>query len=213
MPVPNTWGGRRPGAGRKPAGPRAGVPHRARPWHDPAHPIHLTLRAASGLPSLRDARALPAISQAIGSGSSERFRVVHFSLRRDHVHLIVEARHRLALAKGAKGLSVRLARAINRAFGRTGRVWGDRYHARPLGTPREVRNALVFVFGNARKHGAGHGRLLDPCSSARWFDGWRDLQVPPETRAAPPVVPAETWLLRAGWRRHGLIASTERPAR
>jgi len=31
-------------------------------------------------------------------------------------------------------------------------VWGDRYHRRDLGSPREVRNALVYVNNNHLKH-------------------------------------------------------------
>jgi hypothetical protein len=35
------------------------------------------------------------------------------------------------------GLAIRLALAVNRALGRKGQVVGDRYHARPLRTPRQ----------------------------------------------------------------------------
>src|SRR5437773_4242076 len=46
------------------------------------------------------------------------------------------------------GLAIRLARAVNHAIGRRGAVWGDRYHARALATPRAVRHALVYVLMN-----------------------------------------------------------------
>src|SRR5258706_10271511 len=48
-----TWGGRRPGAGRTPAPGRRAVPHRPRTRHDRHCPAHVTLRATSGVPSLR----------------------------------------------------------------------------------------------------------------------------------------------------------------
>jgi hypothetical protein len=42
-----------------------------------------------------------------------------------------------------RGLVIRVAKAVNRALARHGRIWGDRFHSRILRTPREVRNALV----------------------------------------------------------------------
>jgi len=102
------------------------------------------------------------------------FRVVHYSLQSNHVHLVVEAAHRAALARGMVAVGSRLARAVNRVFGRRGPVLADRYHLRVLKTPREVRNALRYVLLNARRHASRlSGKvLLDPASSARWFDGW-----------------------------------------
>jgi hypothetical protein len=46
--------------------------------------------------------------------------------------------------------------------------------------------------------------LLDPFSSARWFDGWRGLPGPRPGEYGP-IVEACTWLVRIGWRRHGAI--------
>jgi len=121
----------------------------------------------------------------------------------DHLHLIIEADDRTRLSGGLRGLAIRVARAVNRALGRRGAVWGDRYHARPLTTPREVRNALVYVLQNVAKHARGlHG--LDPCSSARWFDGWHDAAAAGTIERAP-AAKARTWLATVGWRRHGLI--------
>jgi hypothetical protein len=84
----------------------------------------------------------------------------------------VEADEPPRFERGVRGLAIRVAKAVNRALGRRGRVWADRYHAHLLRTPREVRNALVYVLNNFRKHVRG-ARGLDPRSSARWFDGWR----------------------------------------
>ena len=76
-------------------------------------------------------------------GSRRRFRVIEFSVQDDHLHLIVEADGELALRGGIRGLAIRVARAVNRTLDRRGPVWGDRYHARALTTPRAMRNALV----------------------------------------------------------------------
>ena len=54
-------------------------------------------------------------------GSKVWFRVVHFSVQADHVHLIVEADSRLGLIRGVQGLAVRCAKAINRELGGAGR--------------------------------------------------------------------------------------------
>ena len=59
---------------------------------------------------------------------------------------------REALSRAMKGLGVRLARGLNKLWGRWGRVVKDRYHDRALKTPREVRNALVYVLHNVKKH-------------------------------------------------------------
>ena len=105
------------------------------------------------------------------------------------------------------------APAPSTALGRRGRMWRERYHARPLATPREVRLGLIYVLQNWRKAVRGADRL-DPQSSARWFDGWRgprpawSLPFPEE---APVVRPARTWLLTTGWKRLGLIGFDERP--
>ncbi|MGH9200579.1 MAG: hypothetical protein ACRD2A_05010, partial [Vicinamibacterales bacterium] len=90
-----------------------------------------------------------------------------------------------------------------------GRVFADRYHARPLESPRQVRLALVYVLQNWLHHVKG-AEGVDTRSSGHWFDGWAE-PVPPATRT-PAVAPAQTWLLRVGWRRHGLIRLSEGPA-
>jgi len=128
----------------------------------------------------------------------------------DHLHLIVEADSSDALSRGMRGLVIRCALAVNRAVQRKGAVWGDRYHASALRTPRMVRNALVYVLANARKHLRARSGL-DPCSSARFFDGFANRSAVRSPDRAPTKGP-RTWLLRVGWRRHGLIDPKEGPA-
>ena len=194
---PRRWGGRRAGAGRKPNGARAGVAHEARPALSRNHPVHVTLRVVRGLPNLRHRKQRKAIFGAFAKGKERfGFRLVHFSVQHDHVHLVVEAEGERSLTRGMQGLTIRVARALNRKLERQGRVFADRYHAHTLKTPREVRNALGYVLKNDTKHGAAlegqsslgasayrrgpGGRVplrvsLDPCSSAVVFDGWAGL--------------------------------------
>jgi hypothetical protein len=122
-------------------------------------------------------------------------------------------------------LAIRLARAVNRALRRSGRVLADRYHLRVLRTPTQVRHALRYVLLNARRHAAKAARgvaratsgtvRLDPASSARWFGGWRPQALArvawPRTADPPAVSSAHTWLLAVGWRRLGLLDPADVP--
>ncbi|HTE49846.1 MAG TPA: hypothetical protein VK698_03165 [Kofleriaceae bacterium] len=164
----------------------------------------------------------------IAGGHRADFRVVEFSVQSNHLHLIVEAGGAAGLTRGMIGLEVRLARRLNRALGRRGRLFGERYHARSLRTPTEVRLALRYVLLNHRHHAAQRrdrsssaapGRALDPCSSGLWFDGWTTPLQPREgwqreLLAEPrPNARATVWLLTTGWRRRGLLDRGELPGR
>ena len=56
-------------------------------------PAHITIRAALGLPSLRQQVVAQAIGHVIRTMRAVRddFRIVEFSIQSNHVHLIVEA--------------------------------------------------------------------------------------------------------------------------
>ena len=203
------WGGRRAGAGRKRVAVRASPPHRTRPRHVGRWPVHVTLRAREGLHSFRSALVFPFIRRSLAAAHKAAFRIVHFSVQSDHVHLVVEGDDRISLVRGVQGLAVRCAKAVNRVLRRRGRVWSSRYHARALRTPAETRRGLVYVLLNFRKHlRAAPG--IDPRSSGPWFDGWRKTAPPP--RDASPTLPGRTWLSTIGWRRAGgPLGGDERP--
>jgi len=188
----------------------------------PRHPQHVTLRIRGGVRSLRRYRLVRVVRECIRRGHKPTFRVVHFTVLANHLHLIVEARCATTLARGMQGLEVRIARLLNRALARRGSLFAERYHARSLRTPREVKNAIRYVLLNVRHHAAAQGQRLppawiDPFSSAPWFDGWARpfiVRVPwiHELRAQPPpTAPPTVWLLTDGWRRAGLIDHEEIP--
>jgi REP-associated tyrosine transposase len=216
FPTPRTWGGRRPGAGRKP-GKNPRIPHVRRGPFRRVLPAHVTIRVRSDVPSLRTVPIVHEIERTFSVGRERPgFRLVHYSLQGNHAHFIVEAQDHEALGRGMMAIGSRLARAVNRVAGRAGRVLADRYHARVLPTPKEVHGALRYVLLNARKHAAkareaiGKGVRLDPASSARWFDGWKlkSRSIDDSARSpdeCPSVARARTWLLSVGWRRHGLL--------
>ena len=210
---PPTHGGARAGSGPKPRGDRPCVSHHGRPEIARSTPAHVTLRVLSHVWNLRSRRALAVVERALtGARTWREFRVVHFSVQGDHLHLVVEADDNRALSEGMQGLSVRLAKGINRLMGRRGKVFADRFHARVLETPSEVRNALAYVLLNHRSHlsriGAPAPASLDRFSSAAALDGWRDGPSPePPSVTSPPA----TWLLRTGWKRRGLLSPRELP--
>jgi len=150
-------------------------------------------------------------------GHRADFRVVEFSVQSNHVHLIVEAGGADGLTRGMIGLEVRLARRLNRALGRRGRLFAERYHARSLRTPTEVRFALRYVLLNHHHHAGASGAALDPCSSALWFDGWKTRVQPREAwqrellGVPRPHAAATVWLLTIGWKRSGLLGRDEVP--
>ncbi len=208
-----SWGGARKGAGRKPKnGVAAGVKHEPRDPLSSRHPAHVTLKLRSGLRRMRQKAEYAALRMAFAKGRDRfGFRLCHYAVLNDHLHLIVEAEDGAALRRGLQGLAIRIARALNRLWRRKGKVFADRYHSRALPTPREVRNALAYVMGNARHHAAA-GRMvravqaIDVYSSAPWFDGFRErVTVRGLDTIERPLADARSWLLSTGWRRHGLI--------
>ncbi len=198
-------GGRRPGAGR-PKEEGAGVSHLTRAPLAARFPVHVTLRVRDGMPSLRRNRALAAIGGAFHAGHDRfGFRLNHYSIQSNHIHLIVEAKDRTALTRGMQGLSIRIAKALNRLWHRRGKLFSDRYHDHILRTPREVKNALAYVLLNLERHGILAIDGPDRCTSAQSFDGWRHHRPHPDNPLLLPTARPRTWLLTKGWRRHGLI--------
>jgi REP element-mobilizing transposase RayT len=170
------------------------------------------MRVKQGVPSLRRRVLLRELRRSF-SRACERgsFRLVHYSVQRNHAHLIVEAAGKRALADGMKSIAARFARAVNRVFGRSGAVLDGRFHSVVLATPTQVRHALRYVLLNARKHGANLTGI-DPASSGRWFDGWRAGSLVANPIGVPrEVAVPRAWLLRRGWRRVGLIDVGEHP--
>ena len=172
-----TWGGVRPGAGRPRTRERAGVVHRRRPVLKARFPVHVTWRMRKDVEYLRKPKCFGALARAFWRGANRfGFRLVHYSVQGNHLHLLVEAKDERSLSRGMNGLGVRIAKGLNRVLGRSGKVLEDRYHGHILKTPTEVRHARNYLLGNAWKHRGERGR--DPYASAR------------------PVVGPETWLMR-----------------
>jgi REP element-mobilizing transposase RayT len=201
--------------------------------------VHVTMKLRAEVGNLRTGSKAKVIRKSIaaatigaatsGAGATAAvrrndFRVVDWSIQGNHIHLVVEAVGSVRLSREMQGLSVRIARGLNGKLDRQGSVFADRYHARILKTPREVRNAKAYVLLNARRHAVQRGRScqrnwMDPYSSWAWFDGWKDCSSTAvhKARAGPDKercgAAGKTWLMRVGWRRYGLISINEVPGR
>ena len=222
-------GGKRPGAGRPPKGPRSSERHEARPRLTGRHPILVTARVVGAVGSLRKRHIYRALRFALyTSAAREDFRVVHVSMQRTHLHLVVEAARKTALSSGMQGLLISAARHINLEIAsrtgkpRSGKVFPDRYHARVLTSPRQCRNAVSYVLNNWRRHQEDRADIarawtLDPFSSAVNFGGWKELAGSPflfpvrDTYDRLLTCTPQTWLLRTGWTKHGLVGAREVP--
>src|SRR5262245_27053800 len=224
-------GGKRKGAGRKPKGERAGSAHKARPDVELRHPLHVVLRVVPAVGSLRRRDMYKAIRAAtIVAAVRERIRIAHISLQRNHVHMLVEANDKGALARGMQGFQISAARNINTALGdgrfrrRRGQVFSDRYHVEVITSPRQARSTLSYMLNNWRKHredqqGLASTWLVDPFSSGISFPDWIELEGkafmwPMRATYDPLIVRRpQSWLLREGWKLAGTVSARDVPSR
>jgi REP element-mobilizing transposase RayT len=224
-------GGKRRGAGRPPKGKRAGSPHQERPLLPARYPVHVVLRVVNAVGNLRRRCAYQAVREAtLTAALREDFRIVQLSIQRTHLHLLVEANDKAALARGMQGFQISAARHLNAAISkgkpgprRRGVVFPDRYHAEIITSPRQARHALSYVMNNWRKHREDlrapmSGWAVDWFSSAAMFTGWVEYGAESFLWRGPPsydplvVYQPRTWLLREGWKRSGSISCREVPS-
>jgi REP element-mobilizing transposase RayT len=216
--------------GRPRKGARAGSPHKKRPELKPRYPVHAVLRVHSAIGSLRKRFMYQALREAtlsvalreLHDRETGAFRIVHISIQRDHVHLIVEADNKTALSRGMQSFQISAAKHLNRAVSRDraerrrGAVFPDRFYQEIIKTPTQARNALSYVLNNWRKHREDRGELqrtwkVDPFSTGALFMGWKELEgqlwMWPLRETYQPLVVYRptTWLLREGWERAGSI--------
>ena len=212
-------GGYRAGAGRPSGRSDHYVPHVPRPDVTRHNAVHVTLRVVEGVPSLRRPRPAELVEGVFrAERQAKGFRLVHYAIRSNHLHLVCEADEQQALSRGVQRLASRIARRLNRLLGRAGRYFRDRFHCCVVRSPRQARNLLAYVLLNEHKDRAAKGvRLggIDTYSSGVFFDGWADSFARPLSREGPAaeqtaVTAPKSWLLRVGWRRHGLVRTTEK---
>jgi REP element-mobilizing transposase RayT len=187
-------GGKRAGAGRKlAAGKRRSVSHKRRPALNRRHPVHVVMRVRDDVTNLRG----PAFGTLLHAFREVKarsgFRLVHFSVQSNHIHLVVEADDEIALSRAMQSLAIRIAKNLNQALSRSGQVFSDHYFAEQMKSPAQVRHTLRYVLRNVDHHrGRALGRV-DPRASELYLT---IVALP----AGAPVSQPKTWLLRVGWR-------------
>jgi REP element-mobilizing transposase RayT len=224
-------GGKRRRAGRKSRNARSGARHEKRPAIKPHYALHVVMRVVNAVGNMRRRSMYKAMRDAsIIAALRERFRIVHISIQRTHIHMLVEADTKLALARGMQGFQISVARNVNTALGidkyrrRRGPVFADRYHLEVITSPKRARCALSYVLNNWRKHredqrGLARTWLVDPFSSGISFPDWQELDdralMWPIRATYDPLVVyrPRSWLLRDGWKLHGPISARDIPSK
>ena len=215
---------RRPGSKRPGPKPkaRAGSPHKTRPELKARHPVHVVLRVVGAVGNLRRRATYKAVREAtLTTARREDFRIVHLSIQRNHLHLLVEADDKGALASGMQGFQISAAKHLNAAISkdrpgprRRGAVFPHRYYAEVIKTPTQARHALSYVINNWRKHREDRTEVtrlwkIDWFSTAVMFPGWEEYGEEAFLWRGPPtydplvVYLPRTWLLREGYKRGG----------
>ena len=168
------------------------MPHDRRPELGKATAVHVTLRCTSKTPHLRTKRRFRCIKRAVAKANRNvAFRVVHYAVLGNHLHVIVEADSKRALSKGVQTLALSISRSLNaqsvracggnldprrgawsKRAGWLGKVFRDRYHSHELTTPAELAQAVRYVLNNALKH---YGRVLAVRVGRRQVDAFCSL--------------------------------------
>lgn len=135
--------------------------HLRRPAVTGVEPVQVTLKLQPDLPSLRSPALKASVEQAIDAGH-ERFgmRLLRYSLDKDGLSLVVMAPNRRALSRGIQGISVRIARAVNRKLERKGRLFADRYEAELVGGRAASAASRTVSDGAAAKAKASSSRAV-----------------------------------------------------
>jgi REP element-mobilizing transposase RayT len=187
---------------------------RARPEITGETPVHVAVRVRKGTWKLRTKRCLRIIREAmIAANAKIRFRITHYSVQGNHLHMMVEADDKYALSRAMRSLSIRIAKRLNALMKERGVRIPTRYHMSVTKTAQDVRLALRYILNNYRRHAADWGEecppgWVDPYSSGPWFKYWcrptaasRD----PCPMLASGIVEAQSFLLTEAWKAYGLL--------
>jgi REP element-mobilizing transposase RayT len=154
LPAPKCGhGGARKGAGRKRRADGAKDPHIKRERFTARMPVQVTLKMRPDVANLRRKKVFKKVEVALQTGANrDDGKVCDFSVQGDHLHFIVDAANNKALTSVVSSVAIRIAKQVNKLSGRKGRVFSDRYHARVLRSPSEVRTSRHYILNNFRKH-------------------------------------------------------------
>src|SRR6185369_15080056 len=86
-------------------------------------PVHVALRVVDAIKSLRKRHMYKAVREAtiaiacreLHDDPENAFRIIHISIQRNHIHLIVETQNKTALSRGMQAFQISAAKHLNRA--------------------------------------------------------------------------------------------------
>lgn len=160
------WGGRRPWSGRKRIHSK-GVAHRTREEVTRRTPMHVNFRYKT---VIRHKTSLRLLKRAIVNARRFGLRIIHYSMQKNHIHLIIEADNNEILTRGMRSLTITFAKGLKQ-----GRIQVQRYHLHVLRSVRETKNAVHYVLFNEQKHETGTCSTVDGFSSLLCLENAMDL--------------------------------------
>ena len=146
-----THGGRRPNSGRKRLH-SPGVSHSERQKITRHTPLHINFKYKV---FIRNLSMIEILERACLNASKYEFRVTHYTIQTNHIHLIAEAENNEVLIKGMRSLTNTIVKLVGK-----GSIQTERYHLHVLKTPNEVRNAVQYVLNNDIKHAGKSNKMF-----------------------------------------------------
>jgi putative transposase len=197
-------------------GPRENAGRPRLQLHDASHamrqrmnarnPFHVTFRLGKQVPNLRNEAFIRKFTRGIEKARNKGLNVNHFTIESTHIHFMGETEDNEALTRGILSLQACIVWALRQLFGFFGAVFAGRFHLHVLKSPREVRNALLYVIFNHAKH-CNAELFADVFSSAFAFQELRDFVRRPgqpprwQNEISRALAPAKSWLQTVGWKR------------
>jgi len=133
---------------------RRSIPHRTRESFKKGTPVHVTIKLKKNIVfTLRNKTIFQKIAKAVQKARLKKLRIIHFTVQKDHLHLLLEATDKIALGKSLQSLGISLSKSLTHLLKRSGSVYKERYHVHILKSIREIKNAKLYILGNAVKHG------------------------------------------------------------
>jgi putative transposase len=112
------------------------------------YPYHVTIRTNNREFRFEQKKAVKYFAQALFEGSTKYgVKVHHFVLMSNHPHLIVWATEP-NLHRFMQFVNSQVARRLNRATGRSGHLWGDRYRSTIISTDESYLNVIRYIYRN-----------------------------------------------------------------
>ena len=119
----------------------------------PSRPMHVTKHARADVANLRCQEVLDYFGVLVGEARGRGLHTVAWVIQDEHLHWFVRPTSRAALADATRYVFARLAKFVNRLFGRSGKVFEERYYSECCRTARHCFQVLGYILKNAITRG------------------------------------------------------------